>query len=392
MLKKPSWFSTSLLLAGALALYWFRPWANDRSPQPVAIRQHTPVSDNPLSLISTGQRTRVESIAFSPDSKKLAMGVSSWTQRGESRSLFRGVMQIRDAQTGHLLQTVPLYTRLLDHPDVQFSPDGKTVAVAAKGKIRRWNLQRKQWQSFSKGSPEGYWVTYSPDGKMLATSSTFIPKIGSTVNLLHAILKENPVSLWDARTGKRLRSLHGHTEKVVSATFSPNSKTLATASHDNTVRLWDVNTGSLKQTLKGQSGQLGHMMFAVAFAPNGTTVASGDGMEIRIWDAVTGELLKTIRPANKVLSLAFSPNGQTLASVGPFPHKVKGNVWGPHGTLLVPKEQISAGEVRLWDVQTGKLQKTFRSGHSARETVFAPNGKTLVNTSDDDTITVWSIQ
>jgi len=108
---------------------------------------------------------------------------------------------------------------------------------------------------------------------------------------------DGDVRLWDGFTGEPIGGpLTGHTDWVQCVAFSPDGKTLASASghpgYERAVRLWDVRT-------REQRGAplLGHeaLITWVAFSPDGSMLASSsqDGT-VRIWDPQTGAELRAL--------------------------------------------------------------------------------------------------
>lgn len=106
-------------------------------------------------------------------------------------------------------------------------------------------------------------LTFSPDGRFLAAIS------GRTIPLLSEDRLE-PLAV-----------LEGHSKQVNAIAFSPDSRRLASASHDGAIRIWDTATGRPVSAFDWKIGPL----TAVAFAPDGLTcAAAGAKGPVVIWD------------------------------------------------------------------------------------------------------------
>ena len=78
------------------------------------------------------------------------------------------------------------------------------------------------------------------------------------------------------------------------------------------MRLWDAATGKALRTLKDT-----HMVYCVAFDPAGRTLTSGGSKEgVRVWEIATGEPLPPYQASAPVAGLAFTPAGEVLAVGG----------------------------------------------------------------------------
>jgi len=80
----------------------------------------------------------------------------------------------------------------------------------------------------------------------------------------------------------------GHTNRVFSAQFSPNGKSIVTVSNDKTAKVWDATSGNLIHTLEGNS--------KMVVSPDGRLIgtASSDGTA-KLWDTAIGEFVYTLK-------------------------------------------------------------------------------------------------
>ena len=154
-------------------------------------------------------------------------------------------------------------------------------------------------------------LAYSPDGTRIAAASS----IG--------------VWIYNAHTGEELALFTGHTEPVLSVAFSPDGKIVASGTgrkwnwwrEESEIRLWDSDTGEHLTTLTRppeialEGAEIGQLeVWELVFSPDGKTLASAssDG-SMRLWDIETGQyrslFLKDMRLSRL---LRFHPMGKPL--------------------------------------------------------------------------------
>ena len=107
--------------------------------------------------------------------------------------------------------------------------------------------------------------------------------------------------------------LPDHGARVTAVAFSPDGATLASGGWDRTVRVWDVASGEQILRLDHEDANVN----AVAFSPDGKQILSASYRSLRLWGTDSGALEGTLLGhENGALTVAFTPDGLRIVSGG----------------------------------------------------------------------------
>src|SRR5262249_25544655 len=124
----------------------------------------------------------------------------------------------------------------------------------------------------------------------------------------------NEISFWDVASGKYLRSLKCRGMGLASGLcFSPDGKSLAV--HGNGLHLWGITSGKELWNTTIPNSTVDDFVFAPD-SKRLAVIVHGSRPEVQLWDAVTGKPLRTVEhPKNNgIAAVAFAPDGKSLAS------------------------------------------------------------------------------
>jgi WD40 repeat protein len=233
-----------------------------------------------------------------------------------------------------------------------YSPDGTTMAAGySDGTIRLWDLASHRLIGTATWGAAPLALAFTGGGRGLQVAD------------------DVAVGTWNLSDGARIAALPlTGASGVTAVAFSPNGTTLATGDANGNIQLW--NTATRQETGVPMSSDT-QPVDAVAFSPDGSLVAaaSSDG-NVQVWSAATQQEAGSALVAGtaEVDALAFSPDGTTLAT-------------GDRD-----------GAARLWDVSTGsQIGAAMATGYPVGALMFGAGGVTLATTEGDGTTELWNV-
>lgn len=300
------------------------------------------------TLVESGKlmahKSRVTSIAFTPDGAWMVTGSDDYTARVWRMPLKGNTPN--EELSGH--EDVIL--------DVAISQNGSFLATgSADNTIKIWGMPEGNFIKTligHSGDVEG--LAFSPDNSLLASTG-----------------QNGEIIIWNTSNWSKYKKITSDSGTIFAVSFSPDGETIASGSEDNLVKSWRVSDGSLLKTFVGHTD----IVFDVAFSPSGESIVScsgeGDG-SIKTW-MLDGTLLRTFRPsAGGILSTNFDPSGKMIVGVG--------GIW-------------DSPKVWLWDEQSGKMLSEIdvKGAEAARDVTFIPNENKLAAVFHDGTVRLWTV-
>ncbi|MCJ1352963.1 MAG: hypothetical protein MMC33_002947 [Icmadophila ericetorum] len=243
----------------------------------------------------------------------------------------------------------------------------------------------------SESAEEVWFLEFSHDGKMLATSG-----------------KDNVVVIYDTTTFQVRHKLTEHKAFVVYLSWSPDDSKIISCSGDKKARVWDTTSGHCTLALDRH----GETVTSAAWAPSGDFFVTGSfdkRAQLCLWN-LTGQNLYTWSSEYRVQDCAMSPDGRWLVTISPEREiivynfdtreeeyclrlKTKStcvNISRDSKYMLV---NMADNELQLFDINTAEVIRRFsgqKQGEYVIRSCFGGADENLViSGSEDGRVYIW---
>jgi len=382
-----------------------------------------------------GHTARIQALSWAPDGRRIATAsadgtIRIWDVEGRAEPILL---------TGHLSEPW----------SVTFHPTNNTVISSGlatwKDAVKIWHLDRSNPDSavenewFPLGlSRDGHQVFSAtsefeglyrerlsgrilqrlpvPDGAPHAHSATAELGFFETPSAMGTVIgfPDGRIASWLVGSNMFPRLFKAHEGAVRAINSVAGRNWLVTGGDDRSIRWWDLHSGQLVR-----SNILEHPVTALAGSPDGKTLMSASGntnssnggglmFQLKEWDTDSGRLLSTQALPGLTHNVGFSPDGKWLAACAldaegkEFTHllEVATRTWRARFDKIGRRLDFSPDGSHLliwydlWDLRQDPPQSKTLSGHRQRlmHQTFSPDSRTVVSTSDDATVRLWSVE
>lgn len=281
---------------------------------------------------------------------------------------------------------------------IQFAPNTSSRMVTGAGDhtARIWDCDTQTPLKTLKGHTD--WVlavSYSPDGKYIATGSM-----------------DSTVRIWDPKTGNQVgKPLAGHGKWITSLSWEPlhlvkpgNSPRVASSSKDGTIKIWDLDRHVCQFSMSGHKSTVSQ----VKWGGLGDIYSTSHDKTVKVWSSKDGRLVSNLQAhAHWVNHIALSTDH--ILRTGPFDHKGKKDDASQEELIKSAKErfekQASIGgslservvtasddfTLYLWEPAKSNKPILRMTGHqkAVNHVAFSPDGRYIASCSFDNSIKLW---
>jgi WD40 repeat protein/DNA-binding SARP family transcriptional activator len=314
--------------------------------------------------------------------------------------------------------------------DAAFSPDGRSVAIAAEdGAVSVTDIARVDWRPALRVPGHApISVAFSHDGRRLVAAMDdgtvrVVGRSGGPQQVFrghHGLLfgaefspddrrvlswgLDRTIRVWDVANSSAMHVLRGHGAEVPSAGFDSTGTRIVSAGYDSTIRVWDAEAGSQLRHFDAEYGP-----YVVDFSPDGRRiVTAGRDGAVRVLDAFDerAPALAVLRGHRApVVDASFSRDGRRVLSAG---QDGTVRLWDPGAPVVIRGRARAAafsadgrrivaagmdGVLRIWSVAGGPVERMLvGSGPPMSALAIAPDGRQMASGDDDGTIRIWRPQ
>ncbi len=248
-----------------------------------------------------------------------------------------------------------------------YAPSGPLLAAGdGFGNVTLWDSERQQALhalDIAGDLRDVNAVAFSADGAFLVAGRDAPPK------------QAGRVELWDVARAQRVRSWaigpDAANADVLALAFSPDGQTVAVGALSfvagesaQSLFLLDPRADAAPRRVATPNGTI----WTLAFTPDGTLVSGDSDGNVALWDVVTGTMKRSLGGHRGIVgALTVSRDGRRLASAG------------------------DGGEIVLWELPAGTTTQRIATGSAVEALAFAPDGARLVAGDEARMVRLWAV-